>query len=102
MLLFGRPLPAAQGTRTPPAAVVTTTASLAHHEIKPSDLPPPKIEDNVNNAPNVIARPAGAQLTMPPGLKSAPMRKADLPDPAGWLWHRMRDVFVAGLHGKHK
>jgi glucose/arabinose dehydrogenase len=99
VLLFGSSIACAQGTRTPPAAVVTTTASLAHHEIKPSDLPPPKIEDNVNNAPNVIARPAGAQLTMPPGFEISTYAEGGFTRPRWMALAPNGDVFVADSMG---
>src|SRR5437870_5412759 len=44
-------------------------ASLAHHEIKVSDLPQPKLENEVNNGPKVIPRPEGAKLNLPPGFE---------------------------------
>src|SRR5258705_3657609 len=47
----------------------TATSGLAHYDIKASDLPAPKIENEVNNGPRVVARPEGASLTMPPGFE---------------------------------
>jgi hypothetical protein len=44
---------------------------VAHHEIKPSDLPPPKLENEVNNGPKVIPQPEGAKLTLPSGFESS-------------------------------
>jgi len=46
-----------------------SAGALGHYEIKPSDLPPPKIENEVNNGPRVIPRPEGAKLIMPPGFE---------------------------------
>jgi glucose/arabinose dehydrogenase len=42
---------------------------LRHHEIRVSDLPAPRITD-VENPPQVIARPQGANLVLPPGFSS--------------------------------
>ncbi len=48
--------------------VTITNTPLAHVEIKPSDLPPAKLENDVNNVPRVIAQPADATLNVPPGF----------------------------------
>jgi len=92
----------AQATKTPPASVATTTAAttaLAHHEIKASDLPPPKIEDNVNNGPNVIPRPAGVQLTMPPGFEISTFAEGGFTRPRWMALAPNGDVFLADSMG---
>ena len=40
----------------------------AVHHIVPADLPPPFATPSANNGPNVVARPAGAQLSVPAGF----------------------------------
>jgi glucose/arabinose dehydrogenase len=89
----------AQVKQTPAASVVAsapaTIPALAHHDIKPSDLPAPKIEDNVNNGPNVIARPAGAQLTMPPGFEISTFAEGDFNRPRWMALAPNGDVFLA-------
>ena len=67
VIVFATSIACAQATRTPPASVVTTdkaasaAPALAHYDIKPSDLPPPKIENEVNNhdARNMVQRQPG-------------------------------------------
>ncbi|HEV2883956.1 MAG TPA: hypothetical protein VGW36_03805, partial [Pyrinomonadaceae bacterium] len=41
----------------------------AHYEIKLSDLPPPVLEDEVNNGPQRIPQPANAKLNVPSGFE---------------------------------
>jgi glucose/arabinose dehydrogenase len=38
------------------------------HLIKPEDLPPPFQTDSARNPPQLVARPAGAELLVPPGF----------------------------------
>src|SRR6186997_43235 len=45
-----------------------TTGGLKHYDIKHSDQPPPKLENEVNNGPQVVPQPAGAKLNLPPGF----------------------------------
>src|SRR5713226_9279070 len=70
-LLLAVSTPCAQSTlRSSFSSAGGTAASgLAHYDIKASDLPAPKIENEVNNGPRVVPRPEGASLTMPAGFE---------------------------------
>jgi glucose/arabinose dehydrogenase len=99
-LLISASSPAcAQATRTPPASVVTTVPALAHYDIKPSDLPAPKIEDNVNNGPKVIPRPEGAKLTMPPGFEIGTYAEGGFTRPRWMALAPNGDVWLADSMG---
>src|SRR5687767_6682671 len=74
-------------------------ASLSHYEIKPSDLPPPIIENEVNNGPRVIARPEGAKLTMPPGFAISTFAEGGFTRPRWMALAPNGDVFVADSRG---
>src|SRR2546425_8882333 len=88
----------AHAQRTPPASVATVPA-LAHHEIKPADLPPPKIENDVNNGPKVIPRPEGAKLTVPPGFAISTFAEGGFTRPRWMALAPNGDVFVADSMG---
>jgi len=75
------------------------SAASSHHEIKPSDLPPPKIENEVNNGPKVIARPEGAKLTMPPGFEISTFAEGGFTRPRWMALAPNGDVFVADSMG---
>ena len=64
-LLFG------QATRKASGAKPTSPAgTMQHYNIKPSDLPAAKIENDVNNGPRVVPQPEGAKLNLPPGFEA--------------------------------
>jgi glucose/arabinose dehydrogenase len=71
----------------------------AHYDIKPSDLPPPKIENEVNNGPKVIPRPEGAKLTMPPGFEISTFAEGALGRPRWLALAPNGDVFLADSMG---
>ncbi|MFN2454562.1 MAG: sorbosone dehydrogenase family protein [Pyrinomonadaceae bacterium] len=50
------------------APLVNPTRALRHYDITPASLPPPNSSPDATNGPDVIARPKGAQLQMPPGF----------------------------------
>jgi len=71
----------------------------SHYEIKPSDLPAPKIENEVNNGPKVIARPEGAKLTMPAGFEISTFAEGGFTRPRWMALAPNGDVFVADSMG---
>src|SRR5260370_15826567 len=81
--------------RSPSSAGGTEMKGLAHHEIKASDLPAPKIENDVDNGPRVIARPEGASLTMPPGFEISVFAEGGFTRPRWIALAPNGDVFLA-------
>ncbi|HKE58160.1 MAG TPA: sorbosone dehydrogenase family protein [Pyrinomonadaceae bacterium] len=77
----------------------TTGTPLAHYDIRPADLPPPKIENDVNNPPRVIARPEGAQLNLPPGFEVSVFAEGGFTRPRWLALAPNGDVFVADSMG---
>ena len=77
----------------------TAGTALAHHDIKPADLPPPKIENDVNNPPQVIPRPEGAQLNLPPGFAVSVFAEGGFTRPRWMALAPNGDVFVADSMG---
>jgi len=74
---------------------VDSASGLAHYEIKPSDLPPPKLENEVNNPPRVIPKPEGAKLTLPPGFEVATFAEGGFIRPRWMALAPNGDVFLA-------
>jgi glucose/arabinose dehydrogenase len=70
-------------------------AELGHYDIKASDLPPPKIENDVNNPPRVIPAPAGAKLNMPPGFQITTFAEGGFTRPRWMALAPNGDVFVS-------
>jgi glucose/arabinose dehydrogenase len=68
---------------------------LIHHEIKPADLPPPKLENDVDNPPRVISRPEGAQLNLPPGFEINTFAEGGFERPRWMALAPNGDVFLA-------
>src|SRR5260370_33931815 len=77
------------------ASVVDPTSGLTHHEIKPSDLPTPKLENEVNNSPRVIPKPEGAKLSLPPGFEVATFAEGGFTRPRWMALAPNGDVFLA-------
>src|SRR6267142_1787965 len=73
----------------------TEPGGLAHYDIKVSDLPPPKIENEVNNGPRVIPRPEGAKLNMPPGFEISTFAEGEFNRPRWMALAPNGDVFLA-------
>src|SRR5713226_8292868 len=73
----------------------TGNGSLAHHEIKPSDLPPPKLENEVSNGPKVIPQPEGAKLNLPPGFEVRTFAEGGFQRPRWMALAPNGDVFLA-------
>jgi len=81
------------------SASLTTNTPLAHYDIKPSDLPSPKIENDVNNGPKVIPQPADATLNVPPGFEVSVFAEGGFTRPR-WLALALNgDVFLADSQG---
>jgi glucose/arabinose dehydrogenase len=68
---------------------------VAHHEIKPSDLPQPKLENEVNNGPKVIPQPEGAKLNLPPGFEVRTFAEGGFQRPRWMALAPNGDVFLA-------
>src|SRR6266536_1657578 len=66
---------------------------LAHHEIKPSNLPPPKLENDVDNPPRVVAQPQGANLNLPPGFETSTFAEGGFQRPRWMALAPNGDVF---------
>jgi len=77
------------------ASAVDSASGLAHHEIKPSDLPPPKLENEVTNGPRVIPKPEGAKLNLPPGFEVATFAEGGFTRPRWMALAPNGDVFLA-------
>jgi glucose/arabinose dehydrogenase len=72
---------------------------LDHYEIKPSDLPAAKIENDVNNPPRVIPRPEGAMLNMPPGFEINTFAEGGFIQPRWMALAPNGDVFLSDARG---
>lgn len=85
----------------PTAAPATPTAAPAspsktgHYNITPASLPPPNASTDAVNPPNVIARPAGAQLNLPPGFEASTFAEGGFERPRWMALAPNGDVFVA-------
>ncbi len=77
------------------ASAVDSPSGLAHHEIKPADLPPPKLENEVTNPPKVIPKPEGAKLNLPPGFEVATFAEGGFTRPRWMALAPNGDVFLA-------
>src|SRR5215510_2308951 len=77
----------------------TKAPPLAHYDIKPDSLPPPKIENDVNNPPRVIPRPEDAQFNLPPGFEVSVFAEGGFTRPRWMALAPNGDVFVADSMG---
>jgi glucose/arabinose dehydrogenase len=80
-------------------SITTTNNPLAHTEIKASDLPAPKLENEVNNNPKVIPQPADATLNVPPGFRVSTFAEGGFTRPRWMQLAPNGDVFVADSMG---
>ena len=71
-----------------------TPAVLQHHEIRADRLPAPYATQSAGNPPIVVAQPAGAQLTAPPGFRIN-VYAGGFDDPRTMLLAPNGDVIVA-------
>src|SRR6266849_3138537 len=67
---------------------------LQHHEIRLDRLPAPYATPSAGNPPNIVSRPAGAALHVPPGFKVA-LYASNLDDPRNMALAPNGDIFVA-------
>src|SRR6476659_4569087 len=74
--------------------VATTTAGLAHHEIRIDQLPAPYATPSAANSPWTRRRPANAQLHLPPGFHIA-VYATGIDDPRNMVLAPNGDVIVA-------
>lgn len=70
-------------------------STSGHYNITPSSLPPPNSTPDATNPPNVIARPVGAQLSLPAGFEATTFAEGGF-ERARWMALAPNgDVFVA-------
>ena len=74
------------------------SAKMQHHEVRADRLPKAYHTESAGNPPRVIARPANAKLTVPPGFQVA-LWAADFADPRNMVLAPNGDVFVADMSG---
>jgi len=80
------------GSSTP---LVNNTATLAHFDIKPSDLPAPNATEDATNPPRVISRPADAKLNLPPGFSVDTFAEGGFTQPRWMALAPNGDVFLS-------
>ena len=78
-----------------PASEAPAPSRLTHYEIKPSELPPAKLENDVDNRPKVIPRPEGAKLTLAPGFEISTFAEGGFTRPRWMAVAPNGDVFLA-------
>jgi glucose/arabinose dehydrogenase len=78
--------------------VATTTTGLAHHEIRPDQLPAPYATASAANPPWVGPRPANAKLSVAPGFAIG-VYASGLDDPRNMILAPNGDVIVAESGG---
>lgn len=76
-------------------AVSVSAQALRQYNIKPSDLPPPNPAEDAVNPPRVVSRPAGAQLTMPPGFSVDTFAEGEFREPRWLALAPNGDVFLS-------
>ena len=94
-LLFATNACAQSSNSKPSTPPLTANAPLAHYDIKPSDLPPPKIENDVNNGPRVIPQPPDAKLNVPKGFEVSTFAEGGFERPRWMALAPNGDVFLA-------
>lgn len=72
-----------------------TPQPLAHHEIRPESLPPPFTGPDAGNPPQIVPKPPGASLTMPPGFAIDVYAEGGFKRPRWAVPAPNGDVFVA-------
>ncbi len=70
-------------------------APLAHHQVTPTALPPPYSTPSVENRPEIIPHPAGAQLHLPPGFEIGTFAAGGFKRPRWMALAPNGDVFLA-------
>lgn len=82
-------------TRSDSSAMAQVAEPLAHHEIKPSQLPAPHATSSAGNGPEVIRQPASARLNLPPGFEISTWAEGGLQNPRWLALAPNGDVFLA-------
>ena len=80
-----------------PNAHAENGKTLGHHEIKPSQLPPPNATSSSTNPPRVVPKPANAKLSLPPGFEISTWAEGGLEYPRWLALAPNGDVYVAGM-----
>ncbi len=78
-----------------PDTRASAASPLSHHEIKPSDLPPAKLETDVTNGPRMVPRPEGAKLNLPPGFEATTFAEGGFTRPRWMALAPNGDVFLS-------
>src|SRR5688572_2153095 len=78
-----------------PANQTSAASPFAHYEIKPSDLPPAKLETDVTNGPRMVPRPEGAKLNLPPGFEASVFAEGGFTRPRWMTLAPNGDVFLS-------
>ncbi len=92
------------GSAPPPAAASTGEEDWRKdhpgrvHRIDVGSLPPPYATASARNGPKLVAQPAGAQLSVPPGFRVA-LFAAHLEGPRKMLVAANGDIFVGEMRG---
>lgn len=73
----------------------TSARVLQKYVITPSDLPPPRPEEDSNNPPRVVPMPADAKFTLPPGFEINLFAEGDFQRPRWLALAPNGDVFLA-------
>lgn len=86
-----------QQTASPatPSASPASPSKTGHYNITPASLPPANATEDAVNPPNVIERPAGAQLNLPPGFEASIFAEGGFERPRWMALAPNGDVFVA-------
>jgi glucose/arabinose dehydrogenase len=95
LLSCARPAPTATQTDASSPPLQVRSARLEHHEIKVESLPPARATRDADNPPIIIAQPAGAQLTLPPGFEIKTFAEGGFERPRWMALAPNGDVFVA-------
>lgn len=81
--------------KTKDANQASATSPSSHYEIKPSDLPPAKLETDVTNGPRMVPRPEGAKLNLPPGFEATTFAEGGFTRPRWMALAPNGDVFLS-------
>src|SRR5262245_20182172 len=74
---------------------VARSNTLAHYEVDPSKAPPPFATADASRQPTIVPKPAGTELTLPPGFKISTFAEGDLHMPRWMALAQNGDVFVS-------
>jgi glucose/arabinose dehydrogenase len=77
------------------SAAEISAEPLAHHEITEANLAAPFATKSVPNGPNVVSRPPGAQLALPPGFAISVYAEGGFSEPRWMALAPNGDVFLA-------